>query len=83
MSIRPESRAKFEKQGTLLTLHHLKMDNMEPTERIEIQNWLAEEDHKARRKETIRFTWMLGFAIVAAVGALIAAWPVVKEWHFK
>ena len=59
------------------------MDNMEPTEKIEIQNWLAEEDHNARQLEATRFRWMLGFTIVATVGALIAAWPVVKEWLFK
>jgi hypothetical protein len=73
MNIRPESRAKFKKQGVFLTQHHLTMNNMEPTEKLEIVAWLAEEEARSKKWETIRYSLMLGATIVAAVAAIIAA----------
>jgi hypothetical protein len=83
MNIRPESRKKFENQGVYLTKQHLGMDNMEPVEKLEMQSWLAEKERRARRQETVRFRWVLGFTIVAALSGLIAALPVVKGWLMK
>jgi hypothetical protein len=74
MNIRPESRAKFKRQGVFLTEHHLKINNMEPTEKLEIVAWLAEEEARSKKWETIRYSLMLGVTIVAAVAAIIAAW---------
>lgn len=79
MSMREESRQKFEKQGVFLTKHHLWLDNMEPVEKQEILSWLAETEKRSKRLDTLRFRWMLGFTIVAAVTGSIAACPVVRE----
>ena len=73
MYIRPESRAKFKKQGVVLTQHHLTVNNMEPSEKLEIVAWLAEEEARSKKWETIRYSLTLGVTIVAAVAAIIAA----------
>ena len=83
MNIRPESRKKFEQQGVALTLYHLQLDNMEPTEKNEMVAWLGEEECKSKRRETMRFRLMLVFTIVAAVGSSIAAWPIVTGFLMK
>jgi hypothetical protein len=49
------------------------MNNMEPTEKSEIVAWLAEEEARSKKWETIRYSLMLGVTIVAAVAAIIAA----------
>jgi len=73
MNIRPESGAKFKRQGVFLTEHHLTMDNMEPTEKLEIVAWLAEEEARSKKWETIRYGLMLGVTIVGAFAAIVAA----------
>ena len=73
MNIRPESKAKFRRQGIFLTEHHLKMNNMEATEKLTIVAWLAEEEARSKKWETIRYSLMLGMTFVAAVAAIIAA----------
>jgi len=80
MSVRPESRAKFEKQGVFLTRLEFQSGNMVPPENREAVTWLAEQEHKNKWQETVRYWWMLGFTIVAAATATIGAWPVVKAW---
>jgi hypothetical protein len=79
MSIRSESRTKFEHQGVFLTRLNLQMGNMDGPEQQEAISWLAEEDRNARWRDTVRYRLMLGFTIIAAVGAIIAAWPVVRD----
>jgi hypothetical protein len=83
MSIRPDSRAKFEKQGVFLTQLNLQMGNMDGPEQQEAANWLAEEQRFSDRRDGVRYGLMLCFTIIAAMGAMIAAWPVVKEWLVK
>ena len=79
MSIRLESRAKFEKQGIYLTRQNLQMGNLDGREHQEAIIWLAEQERTADQGDTVHYRLMLGFTIVAAFGALIAAWPVVKQ----
>jgi hypothetical protein len=83
MSIRPESRAKFEKQGVFLTQLNVQMENMGGPEQQEAISWLAEEQRNTSWRETVRYSLMLGFTFVAAVGAIIAAWPVVRDCLMK
>lgn len=83
MNIRPESQAKFARQGVYLTRQNIQMGNMDGREHQEAVAWLAEEEHKAARREAVRYKWMLGFTIIAAVAASIAAWPVIKDWFLK
>jgi hypothetical protein len=80
MSMRPDSRKKFEQQGVFLTRLNLQMGNMAGPDQQDAISWLAEEDRQSKKRDRIRYRWMLFFTIVAAVGALIAACPVVKEW---
>lgn len=83
MSIRPESRTKFERQGVFLTQLNIQMGNMDGPEQQEAISWLAEEDRNAGWRDKVRYRWMLGFTVVAAAGAVIAAWPVVKDCLLK
>ncbi|RNJ48502.1 hypothetical protein [Methylocystis hirsuta] len=80
MAIRQEHREKFEKQGRRLTMHHLRLDNMSPDEKKEIVEWLEEKDHETENIESIRFRWTMIAAVVASLGAWVAAWPVLKGW---
>jgi hypothetical protein len=45
VSIRPDSRAKFEKQGVLLTKLNLQMGNLDGPEQQEAIRWIAEREH--------------------------------------
>ena len=84
MSIRPESRVKFEKQGVLLIRLNLQMGNMGGPEQQEAISWLAEKERESEKRDNVRYGWMLFFTVVAAVGALIAALPVVRDWlHYS
>ena len=47
-----------------------------PERRSEALKWLAEQDRIARRRESA----VLWLTAIAAIGGLIAAWPVVKGW---
>ena len=76
MSIRPESRTKFEKQGVGLTLRNLQMGNMDGPETQEAVSWIEEQEHAAHQRDRL----VLIFTIIAAAAALVAAWPIVKEW---
>jgi hypothetical protein len=83
MIIRPESRAKFEKQGVLLTRLNLQMGNMDGPEQQEAIRWIAEQEHARERRDVARYRMMLFFTVVAALAASIAAWPIVKEWLIR
>jgi len=80
MAIRQESREKFEKQGRRLTMHHLQLDNMPSDEKKEIVEWLEEKDRETEHLESIRFRRTMIVAVFAALGAWVAAWPVLKAW---
>jgi len=73
MRIRPESRAKFEKQGVFLTKLHLQMGNMDGPEQQEAVSWIAEQERASKQRDSVRYGWMLFFTIAAAVAASIAA----------
>jgi hypothetical protein len=52
-----------------------------------VADWIGEQETAAQRVEDRRFQiirrWTIAAAvagIVAAIGALVAAWPVIKEW---
>ena len=79
MTIRQQSREKFEKQGRRLTMHHLQLDNMPSDEKGEIVEWLEENDRETERLESIRFWLTMAVAVLAALGAWVAAWPVLKS----
>ena len=83
MRIRPESRAKFEKQGVFLTKLNLQMGNMDGPEQQEAVSWIAEQERASKQRDSVRYGWMLFFTIAAAMAASIAAWPIVKEWLMK
>lgn len=80
MTIRQESREKFEKQGRRLTMHHLQLDNMPSDEKREIVEWLEQKDRETEHSESIRFRLTMIVAVLAALGAWVAAWPVLKSW---
>jgi hypothetical protein len=51
-------------------------DAMPYPDAIYARQWLADEERKARRRE--RF--LTAVAVVAAIAACIAAWPIVRGW---
>jgi hypothetical protein len=42
--------------------------------------WLAEKDKTRTWKDNVRFWTLLGVAVISAIAAVIAAWPVVVMW---
>jgi hypothetical protein len=78
--IRPEQRAKFERMGLAFVRQWLQMGVVDSVENLEVQQWIMEESRRVERKETLRYWGMLVMTFIAAVAAVIAAVPVVKEW---
>jgi hypothetical protein len=74
--IRPESRAKFERLGLDFVRQRFGMGNFDGAENVEAQRWMVEADRKQRREQRV----MLWLTFIAAVGAVIAAVPVVWGW---
>jgi hypothetical protein len=86
MAITPDNRKLFESLGLDAVRSDL-LRGFEGNEKIprgsarhEALDWLAEQEHKQHRRETGRYWFMLAIAIVAAVAACIAAWPIVEGW---
>ena len=78
--IRTESRRKFEKQGLIKMRQALERGITNPTEHLEAQNWIVEEEGRQQRQGWRHYWWLLGFIMVAVLGAVAGAWRIVKEW---
>jgi type IV secretory pathway component VirB8 len=82
MTIRPKSRAKFEKLGLQYVRKDIgfgfSIEDALQTE--EAKEWMHEQEIKLERRESWRFWSMLLFTLIAAVAACIAAEPIVKDW---
>jgi hypothetical protein len=83
-TISPDNRKQFESMGIEAVRVDL-LRGFEVNERIargparqEALDWLAEQDGKQRRRETIRYWSMVVLTAIAAFAACIAAWPIVK-----
>ena len=61
-------------------MHHLQLDNMPSDEKKEIVEWLEEKDRETEHLESKRFLWTVIVAVLATLGAWVAAWPVLKAW---
>ena len=48
--------------------------------RSHIEEWLIEQNKKAAAVDRSRYRKVLLWTVVAAVAALVAAWPVVEPW---
>jgi hypothetical protein len=90
MTISAENRAHFEGLGTAEVRHELGIGYgryLSGEQRVQAQEWLAEQDASfkreeisAKRRDNRRF---IAGIIVGALGALvtiIAAWSVIKVW---
>jgi hypothetical protein len=91
MAISDESCARFEGIGVEPIRRELAVGNVfylhGPEMRRQAQEWVVEQDAKlaegtksGRRIENIKYFVALFVSVVAAVAAMIAAWPVIKEW---
>jgi hypothetical protein len=80
--VRPESRTKFERLG----IDYVRKDIgfgftiQDGEETREAQEWMFEQNRRLEMRESLRFWAMLLFTVIAAVGAVIAAIPVIKDW---
>lgn len=66
--------------GLAFVRQWLQMGVVDSVENLEVQQWIMEESRRVERKETLRYWGMLVMTFIAAVAAVIAAVPVVKEW---
>jgi uncharacterized membrane protein YoaK (UPF0700 family) len=80
MTVSAENRRQFEIMGAaglradMITGNYIKnVDSLS-----QAHEWLKEQDTKRDRRETLRFWSMILLTAVAAVGACIAAWPIIK-----
>jgi hypothetical protein len=73
-------RKAFEMVGPETLRLELARNNYEPEYRRAAIEWLLKQDAKAAAIERGRFWAMLLWTIIAAVAAVIAAWPVVQGW---
>jgi hypothetical protein len=48
--------------------------------RSEVEAWLRDKELTIERRETCRFYVIVVLTFIAAVGAVIAALPVIREW---
>jgi hypothetical protein len=79
-SIRTESRRRFEKQGLVKMRQALERGITNRAENLEAQNWIVEEEGRQQRQGRRHYWWLLGFIMIAVLGAVAGAWSVVKEW---
>ena len=79
-TIRPATRAKFERLGLAFVRQRYGMDGYHDQENAEAQHWVVEQDRKQARQQRIQFHAVLWLTFLGTVAACIAAWPVVKEW---
>jgi len=91
MAIPDRDRSRYEAIGLTAIRRELEVGNVQylhgDVQRRQAREWVDEETAKAeketrktRRLETTKFVASLLVGIVAAVAAMIAAWPVIKEW---
>jgi hypothetical protein len=78
--IRIESRRKFEKQGLAKMRQALQGGIGNAAENAEAHVWVVEEEDRQQRQGRTHYWWLLGFIMIAVLGAVAGAWPIVKEW---
>ncbi|MGC2341735.1 MAG: hypothetical protein WA453_09170 [Methyloceanibacter sp.] len=83
MAISPENRTRFEAMGVEL----VRIDLLRAfegsmiargTDRQQADEWITEQDRKRRRYGCWRDAALLLLTAIAAIGAAIAAWPVIR-----
>jgi hypothetical protein len=82
MTITPEQRAKFEQLGIEFVRNDLALSPIiqDGAESLAALEWMHEQNMRLARRDAVRFWWLLAFTFIAALGASIAAWPVIMEW---
>jgi hypothetical protein len=78
-------RAALEKLGEDVVRHRLANrmpigDGADNLPYDEARAWLSEKAAARQSTERFRFSTILIIAVISAVAAMIAAWPVVKAW---
>ena len=77
-NIRDESRRKFEKQGLEKTRQALHRGIANPTEKLEAQNWIVEEEWRQQRQRTKNRLLFLALMIFVVTGIIALASMIVK-----
>jgi hypothetical protein len=74
--IRTESRLRFEKQGLDKVRQALARGIQNPTEKLEAQNWVVEEEEREKQKQRKQHWLLLGIAMIVVLGTAIAVWRI-------
>jgi hypothetical protein len=74
--MRTESFLKFEKQGLDKTRQALARGIQNPTEKVEAQNWVLEEEEREKQKQRKQHWLLLGIAMIVVLGTAIAVWRI-------
>ena len=75
--IRTESLRKFEKQGLHKTRQALARGIQNPTEKMEAQRWVLEEEEREKRKQSKQYWMLLGLVMMVVLGLAIGVWRIV------
>ena len=75
--IRIESRRRFEKQGLVKTHQALQRGIANPTEKLEAQNWVLEEEQRQQRQRSKHYR-LLALIMFAVIGAVAGAFAILK-----
>jgi type IV secretory pathway component VirB8 len=76
--IRIESRRRFEKQGLVKTHQALQRGIANPTEKLEAQNWVLEEEQRQQRQRSKHYRLLWALIIFAVIGAVAGAFAILK-----
>jgi hypothetical protein len=87
MAISSQNRARFEGIGLDAVRHELGVGYVKfligDEQRQQAAEWLVEQDAKAKKDRAFRKRVQIAsliVSLVAAIAAVIAAWPVIKDW---
>ena len=75
--IRIESRRRFEKQGLVKTHQALQRGIANPTEKLEAQNWVLEEEQRQQRQRSKHYR-LLALIMFAVIGEVAGAFAILK-----
>jgi hypothetical protein len=69
---------RFEKQGLVKTHQALQRGIANPTEKLEAQNWVLEEEQRQQRQRSKHYRLLWALIMFAVIGAVAGAFAILK-----